>query len=111
MPSSHETPGAEAGPREPASASGRRIYRTGGGGDDAGPAGVGPTPASGDEALAPSRALRQGPRSRMLALVVLAVVAVVIVVVGVAAGTPTLDPSQRTTDTFRLLPLTTTTTS
>jgi hypothetical protein len=111
MPSSHETPGPRAGPRVPTPASERSIYRTGGDGVDTGPDGLGPTPAAGEGASAPSRAARQGPRSRLLALIVLAVVAVVIVVVGVAAGTPTLDPSQRTTDTFKLLPLTTTTTS
>jgi hypothetical protein len=111
MPSSHETPGPDPDPREPAPISERRVYRTGGDAVDTGPAGVGPIPGAGEGAQVPGRAARQGPRSRMLALIILAVVAVVIVVVGVAAGTPTLDPSQRTTDTFRLLPLTTTTTS
>jgi hypothetical protein len=107
MSSSHDA----SGPHDPAPLSERRIYRTEGDVVDTGPAGAGPVPAAGDPAPAPGPVARQGPRSRMLALIVLVVVAVVIAVVGVAASTPTLDGSQRTTETFKLLPLSTTTTS
>ena len=50
-----------------------------------------------------------GRRSRMLAVIVLVLVAIVIALAGVAANGSTFNGSQGDTGTFKLLPLTTTT--
>jgi hypothetical protein len=50
-----------------------------------------------------------GRRSRALAVIVLVLAAIVIVLVGVAATSSAFDGSQGDTATFKLLPITTTT--
>jgi hypothetical protein len=91
----------------PAPVSERRIYRAGGnGGEDP----TGRPPARGREGGAGPAAGKQR-RSPILAVLVLVAIAVVIVLVGLAARGDGLDGSQAGTGTFKLLPITTTTTS
>ena len=106
MPSQYDDPGRgdpdERRPRQgPAPVAEKRVYRSNGrtGGGDAGSAGAG-TSAYG------YRPRRDERRSRMLAVIVLVLVALVIVLIGVAAAG---SGSQATDGTFRLLPITTTT--
>ena len=58
-----------------------------------------------------SRTSREARRSRMLAVIVLVLVAIVIALAGVAANSSAFDGSQGDTGTFKLLPISTTTTS
>ena len=80
----------------------RRIYRAKGrvGGKE---------PADSRDLPAGASARRRGPRSRLLAVIVLVLVAIVIALAGVAAGGSGLNGSQGTPGTFKLLPITTTT--
>ena len=96
MPSSHDRRS------RPRPVSERRVYRSNGrdGGEE--PLARGDVPAG-------SRTVRAGRRSRTLAVAVIVLVAIVIVLIGVAAGSSALDGSQGTPATFKLLPITTTT--
>jgi hypothetical protein len=93
----------------PTPVSERRIYRAGGSGEDDRPSRR-PEPVRGRKD-GPPRAADRRRRSPILALLVLVVIAVIIVLAGIAARGGGLDGSQNGTGTFKLLPITTTTTS
>jgi hypothetical protein len=94
QPSSPTSP-----PPEPISE--RRVYRADGGSGREEP---------GDAAKTPLRGrTRDARRSRMLAVIVLVLVAIVIALAGVAAGSSAFNGSQDDLGTFKLLPITTTT--
>lgn len=81
----------------------RRVYRSSG-------SGGGNETVNGGDVPARGRRGRAGRRSRIPAVIVLVLVAIVIVLAGIAANTSALEGSQGVPDTFKLLPITTTTT-
>ena len=100
QPSSPASPPPTSPPPTPVSE--RRVYRADGGSGGEEPGGAGKTPVR-------SRTSLDAPRSRMVAAIVLVLVAIVIALAGVAAGGSALNGSQGDAGTFKLLPITTTT--
>lgn len=82
----------------------RRVYRANPGGEGGDPRG-----AEGGGVPAGGRTRREGRRSRALAVIVLVLVAIVIALAGVAANSSAFQGSQGEPGTFKLIPLTTTT--
>ena len=66
--------------------------------------------SSGGDVPARGRRGRAGRRSRISAVIVLVLLAIVIALAGIAANTSAFEGSQSVPDTFKLLPITTTTT-
>jgi hypothetical protein len=102
----------QPGSEEPRPVAERRVYRAGGN-DDEGPGGARVRRARGSRGTGPEsgRAGRLGRRSPILAVVVLVAIVIIVILVGVAARGSGLGGSQSDLGTFKLLPLTTTTTS
>jgi hypothetical protein len=99
------------GPRGPAPVpiSERRVYRAGDTQDDS-PRARGDQSRSGSRAALASGAGHPTKRTPILAVVALIAIAVVIALAGVASRDGGLQGSQSETGTFKLLPITTTTT-
>ena len=93
----------------PTPVSERRVYRAGDNGGDDRPGRRPETARSRETGLAGAGGRHR--RSPILALIVLVAIAVIIALAGVAARGDGLDGSQTDTGTFKLLPITTTSTS